>query len=245
MAAAIARGWTAATHRPEGLLFTDAGSGRAAELAAETGGQALAENRELAERAELVVLGFKPKDLEAAAPDLQAAPAVLSLLNATSLKRVQELFPGSEVMRLMPNLGVESGRGVMGLVADGESDRAQRLIRLLEQLGRVFRLDDGLIDAFTAVAGCSPAYLDLFVDSLSQAGSEAGLDRAAAREMVIETMAGTVELLRRRGPGELRRQVASPGGSTEAGLSSLQSDDFAAIVARAADSSLARMRGEI
>lgn len=245
MAAALARGWRAAAEGPEAMFFTDAGSGRAAQLAAETGGEALADNRRLAERVELVVLGFKPKDLEAAAPDLQAAPAVLSLLNATALERVRELFPGAEAMRLMPNLAVETGRGVMGLVADERSERARRLTGLLEQLGTVFRLEDRLIDAFTAVAGCSPAYLDLFVDALGGAGARAGLDPAAARAMVIETMAGTAELLREREAGELRRQVASPGGSTEAGLASLEADRFADVVARAADSSLARMRGEL
>lgn len=245
MAAAIARGWREAKIRPETMLFTDSGSGRALELALETGGEAVALNHELAQRSDLVVLGFKPKDLDAAAPDLAASPAVLSLLNATPLARIQELFPRSEAMRLMPNLGVECRRGVMALAADPGSSRAGELTALLEQLGTVFRLDDAQVDAFTAVAGCSPAYLDLFAEALGRAGADAGLEPAAAREMVIETMAGTAELLRLREPGELRRQVASPGGSTEAGLASLDDDDFASIVRAAAAASLARMRGEL
>lgn len=245
MAAAMARGWAKAERRPDGMLFSDNGSGRALALAAEVGGEAVASNQELAERAEVVVLGFKPKDLEGAAPDLAAAPAVLSLLNATSLEQVKTAFPSSEAFRLMPNLGVENNRGVMGLVLPQGSDRGERLAALLEALGTVFHLDDSQIDGLTALAGCTPAYFDLFVDSLADPGADAGLDPAAARTMVIETMAGTVDLLRQRQAGELRRQVASPGGSTEAGLAALERADFPAVVKAAVEASLARMRGEI
>jgi pyrroline-5-carboxylate reductase len=245
MVAAMARGWAKAERQPDGMLFSDAGSGRAATLAAEVGGEAVASNRDLAARADLVILGFKPKDLESAAADLAAAPAVLSLLNATSLERVQTAFPDSEAFRLMPNLGVENNRGVMGLVVPEGSARGQQLAELLEALGTVFRLDDSQIDGLTALAGCTPAYFDLFVDSLAEPGAAAGLDPEAARAMVIETMAGTVDLLRQRGPGELRRQVASPGGSTEAGLEALARADFPGVVKAGVEASLARMRGEI
>lgn len=245
MVAAMARGWAAASLKPAEMLFTDSGSGRAAKLAAAVGGRAVADNAELARRADVVVLGIKPKDLEAAAAELQAADAVLSLLNGTSLARVAELFPEAETLRLMPNLAVEHHRGVLGFVMPRPTAVGESLHRLLGALGRVFLLEDAAMDAVTAVAGCAPAYLDLFADSLAQAGAGAGLEPQVARAMVIETMAGTAELIRARQPGELRRQVASPGGSTEAGLASLERDGFEAVVTRAAEASLARMRGEI
>lgn len=248
MVAAMARGWAKASRRPEGMLFTDAGSGRAAHLAAEVGGEAVADNRELAERADLVILGFKPKDLDAAAAELQGSAAVCSLLNGTTSTVVANRFPEAEVLRLMPNLAVEHGRGVMGLVVRGESPIADELLELLGGLGRVFRLGDDGIDVVTALASCAPAYLDLFTDALTDAGAAAGaagIDSEVAREMVIEMMAGTVDLIRERQPGELRRQVASPGGSTEAGLASLDRDDFTGVLTRAVEASLARMRGEI
>lgn len=244
MVAAMARGWAMADHRPAQMLFTDSGSGRAAELAAEVGGEPVSGNGELARRAEIVVLGFKPKDLETAAAELQAARAVLSLLNATTSERVADLFPDAEVLRLMPNLAVEHCRGVLGLVVPRASTLTDAVGGLLGSLGQVFPLDDRGIDALTAVAGCSPAYFDLFADSLAEAGVAAGLDPDAARAMVVETMAGSADLIRARAAGELRRQVASPGGSTEAGLASLEHDGFATTVARAAAASLARMRGE-
>ena len=76
-------------------------------------------------------------------------------------------------------------------------------------------------DAATAVMGCAPAYLALAVEALADAGAEAGLDEELARELVVETTAGTAELLRLRHPADVRKAVASPGGSTEAGLEAL------------------------
>lgn len=244
MAAAMARGWAASAEPPSGMLFTDNGSGRAAQLASELGGEAVSGNRELAERSDIVLLGFKPKDLASAAEDLQAAEVVVSVLNATPFELLRRHFPKAEVFRVMPNLGVEFGRGVMGLVQAAESDRAYELRKLLEHLGAVFLLEDEQIGAVTAVAGCSPAYFELFAETLAEAGVAAGLDPESARQMAIEAMAGTVPLLRVRQPGELRKQVASPGGSTEAGLAALKEAGFEEAVTKAAEASIARALGQ-
>ncbi len=239
----MARGWAKAGG-PELMLFTDSGSGRAAELAAQVGGEALTDNSELAARADLLILGCKPKDLETVAPGAQGSPAVLSLLGATSVDRIATAFPGSAAFRVMPNLGVELNRGVLCLSMAGEPPQATAVKDLLALLGSVVELEDAAIDAATAVMGCSPAYLDLFVDALADAGAWAGLDPEQSRAMVLDTFAGTLELLRERKPGELRRAVASPGGSTEAGLESLADDGFESVAARAVEASLARMQGE-
>ena len=82
-------------------------------------------------------------------------------------------------------------------------------------------LADEDFDAATAVMGCAPAYLALAVEALADAGAAAGLDPELARELVVETTAGTAELLRIRHPADVRKAVASPGGSTEAGLEAL------------------------
>src|SRR5262245_17596740 len=104
MAAAMARGLAGTVDE---LLFTDAGSGRAASLAAEVGGEAVASNAELVERADAVVLAIKPAKLAQAAEELAGATLVVSLLGATSLEKVRAAFPNAEVVRVMPNVGVE------------------------------------------------------------------------------------------------------------------------------------------
>lgn len=221
------------------MLFTDSGSGRAAELAEELGGEAAGSNAELAERADLVVLAVKPAKLEEVAAELAGAGVIVSLLGATSLKRVSGLFPDAEVIRVMPNVGVEVRRGVL-CVAGAESADTRAL---LKALGHVVELPDAQFDAATAVMGCAPAYLALAVEAIADAGAADGLDPELARELVVETTAGTAELLRERHPADVRKAVASPGGSTEAGLEALDREGARAAFEAAVRASLQRMRG--
>lgn len=235
MAAAMARGLAGEVDR---MLFSDAGSGRAEELAREVGGEAVGSNAELAERADVVVLAVKPAKLEEVAGELGGARTVISLLGATSLQRVSEAFPNAEVVRVMPNVAVEVRRGVL-CVTGAVSDEVRGM---LEVLGHVVELPDEQFDAATAVMGCAPAYLALAVEALADAGVEAGLGEELARELVVETAAGTAELLRLRHPADVRRAVASPGGSTEAGLEALDREGAAGAFAAAVRASLERMR---
>jgi pyrroline-5-carboxylate reductase len=235
MAAAIARGWAGEFER---MLFSDSGSGRAAELARETGGET-ASNAEISTRADLVVVAVKPAALDAVAPDLSAARQVVSILAAVPVSRLREAFPGAEVLRVMPNLGVEVRKGVL-CVAGEASDDVRRKLALL---GHVVEIADADFDAATAVMGCAPAYLALAVEAIAEAGAEDGLDPELARELVVETTAGTAELLRVRHPADVRKAVASPGGSTEAGLEALDREGARAAFGAAVQASLERMRG--
>lgn len=220
MAAAMARGWAGG---PERLLFSDRGSGRAAELAREVGGEAVGSNAQLAEAADLVVLAVKPAHLEEVARELGSAGAVLSLLGATPLAKVATMLPGTAVFRAMPNVAVEVRRGVLCFAAAEGVDQGlrDRVRGMLDRLGHVVELPDSEFDAATAVMGCAPAYLALAVEAIADAGATAGLDKELARRLVVETTAGTAELLQQRHPADVRKAVASPGGSTEAGLEAL------------------------
>jgi pyrroline-5-carboxylate reductase len=235
MAAAIARGWAGEF---ETMLFSDAGSGRARALADELDGEAVS-NGEIAERADLVVLAVKPAKLEEVAAEIASARQVLSVLAATPLQRVSEALPRAEVLRLMPNVGVEVRSGVL-CVAGEASDEVRAK---LEVLGHVVEIADANFDEATAVMGCAPAYLALAVEALADAGTAAGLDQELARELVVETTAGTAELLRVRHPADVRRAVASPGGSTEAGLEALDREGARRAFEAAVEASLERMRG--
>ncbi len=236
MAAAMARGWAGHAER---MLFSDAGSGRAAGLAREVGGEAVASNRELAEAVDVVVLAVKPAKLDEVTEELSSAKVVVSLLGATPLEKVAAAFPGAEVLRVMPNMGVEVRRGVL-CVAGGEDPEVRRMLQVL---GHVVELPDEEFDAATAVMSCAPAYLALAVEAIADAGAKEGLDDELARELVVETTAGTAELLRERHPADVRKAVASPGGSTEAGLEALDRLGVREAFEAAVRASLERMRG--
>lgn len=246
MAAAMARGWARAERRPETMLFADSGSGRAGALAEELAGEAVGSLEELAERSELVVLAVKPGGLEAAAGPLAGrVDAIVSVLGATSVARLEAAFGGTPVLRVMPNLAVEIGRGVICHAPAGSDDPTLvEALALLGSLGTLIELEERLIDPATAVMGCAPAYLALASEALIEAGLEAGLPAELSDLLVREAAAGLGQHQLERDPAELQRAIASPGGSTEAGLDALRQAGAPEAFKGAVVASLERMRGE-
>lgn len=245
MATAIARGWAAGDGGPEAMLFCDAGSGRAAALAEQTGGEAVGSLAELARGSDAVVLAIKPAALETVAELLGGeAKAVVSVLGATPVARLRGLFAEAPVVRLMPTVAVEVRRGVICHSPLGPGDGAvgSRLLELFNELGHLIEVPDELMDAATAIMGCTPAYLAVVVQTLAEAGAEEGIDPEQALELVVEAFDGTVELLRRYDPITVRAAIASPGGSTEAGLAALAEAGAADAFRAAVAASLDRMR---
>ena len=244
IAAAMARGWSAGDGGPELMLFSDSGSGRAASLAAEVGGEALESNAELAERADLLLLAMKPNALEAVAAQTQDARAVLSLLGPTSLARVADAYPSATVLRMIPNVAVELRRGVLVFTAapGAPADLVAAVRDDLELLGRVVDLDDALFDPATSLMGCAPAWVALVMEAIAEAGVAEGLGQELAHSLVVDATAGTAELLQDRHPADLRNAVASPGGSTEAGLAVLEEEGVVEAFEKAVRASLGRTR---
>lgn len=246
MAAAMARGWaTSGTVEPSSMLFTDSGSGRATALAAEVGGHAVHSNSDVVERCDFIVLAMKPHSLDEVASAMPAPKAVLSLLGAVRLEKLDRHFPDSAVLRLMPNLAIEANRGVICVARNEDLDAevVERAHRLLDPLGLVVELPDEQMDAATAVMGCTPAYFAAVAAAISSVGVSEGLHADASSAMVAEAMAGTAALLGRRTPFEIQVAVASPGGSTEAGLKALDEHGGVDAFREAAEASLRRMRG--
>ena len=151
---------------------------------------------------------MKPAALERAAEQLGGAgDAIASVLGATPLARLRELFPGVPVVRVMPTVTVEVQRGVIchaPLDPELDGDAGARLLDLFGELGHLVEVPDELMDAATAVMGCSPAYLAVVVQNLAEAGAAEGLEPEQAYELVLESFAGTIELLRRYDPIEVR-----------------------------------------
>jgi pyrroline-5-carboxylate reductase len=235
MAGALARGWG------EPVLCTDAGSGRAKVLADEVGGEAVASNRELAERADLVILAHKPAQLaEVAWEAAEPAKAVVSLLAGTPLADVRSAYPGVPVFRVEPNTAAQVRRGVFAFAeADGPEDAGlrDRVRELFGRLGMVLDVPERLMEAAGAISGVGPAYWALLVEAQVDAAVKAGLPASLAGALVLETMAGSAELIRARDGDTLavRREVASPGGTTARGLAALERGGVRAAFAAAMD----------
>lgn len=234
MARAMARGWG------DPVLCSDAGSGRAAELAAELGGEAVASNLELARRADLVVLCHKPAALAAVAGEIASVgKPVASVLAAVSVADLQAAYPHSPVFRFMPNTPVEVRRGVLCYARAGGVDEEleSRVLELFGRLGSLEEVPEGQLELAMALMGCAPAYLALIADAQARAAETRGLDGATAARLVVHTMAGTAALIEARGhdAAAVQREVASPGGYTERGLRVLEEADVPGAFATAMD----------
>jgi pyrroline-5-carboxylate reductase len=219
------------------MLFFDPDSDKAWRLAGDLGGEAVGSNGELAERADVVVLAVKPAALHDAAGELGDARAVISILGATPLEEVEAAFPKAEVGRIMPNLAVEVGGGVLCIAGEFSPEVREKL----SVLGAVVELPDSQFDVATALMGCSPAYFALVAEALADAGVSAGLDEKLVEKLVVEAAAGTGLLMRIRRPADVRISVTSPGGSTEAGLEALEREGARAAFEAAVRASLERM----
>jgi pyrroline-5-carboxylate reductase len=239
MARGLAVGWG----RP--VLCTDVVADRARALAAEVGGEALATNAEVAERADLVILCHKPGQLEDVAAEVAPhARAVASILAATPLARVKDAYPDRPVYRVLPSTPVEVRQGAVILAADREQDAGMdgAVRELFAQLGTLVELDDAMVDVAMGLMSNAPAYYALVVEAQVDAGVRHGLRSDQAAQLVVQTMAGTAELLRRQGYDTLavRRAVTSPGGSTARGLDALERGGLRGAFSAALDAILQR-----
>jgi pyrroline-5-carboxylate reductase len=221
MASALARGIG------EPVLVHDVDERKAAALAEELGGEAVGSNAELAERADALVLCHKPSQLDDVASEIEAARVVVSILAATPTDRLAEAYPGASIYRFIPNMPTEVRRGVLCYVAGPRASEGpeDEILELMGRAGHVIRLDEEpLIEPAMALMSCGPAFLALVAETFAEAGAAHGLDPDDAMRMVVETMGGTAEYLARHeydGPA-LRRRVATPGGTTERGLITLE-----------------------
>jgi pyrroline-5-carboxylate reductase len=230
MGGAMIEGWLAAgAFEGRELMIRDPNPGPAA-LAAEKAGAALNPPEADLARASTVVLAVKPQLWRDAAAEtaawLGASAVVVSIAAGVKSGDIAKAFGGRCVARVMPTTAAAIGQGTASLYADDPAALA-RAHALFEPLGAVVDLtDEGLMHAATAVSGSAPAYLYAFIEALEAAGVTAGLSPRDAQRLARSTLTGAAALLARSGeePSDLRRQVTSPGGTTEAALNVLLSD---------------------
>ena len=220
MGQALIAGWEAAgAFSPSELMVRDPHP--SADLVAQS--LALNPPDEDLSRAKTVLLAVKPQIWRQAAAEVSALLApdavIVSIAAGVSSHDIAEAFGGRRVARVMPTTAVAIRRGTASIFSPDPLARA-RAHALFAPVAQVVDLDDEeLMHAATAVSGSGPAYLYAFVEALEAAGLKAGLDAEAAARLARSTVIGAAALLEQGGqPAELRRQVTSPGGTTQAAL---------------------------
>ena len=242
MGAAVAR---AAVKGAQGapVLLANRTRSKAEAVAHELDAQT-ADNETVARECSLIFLGVKPQMMEqmlsGLVPILKARKdrfVLVSMAAALTIPDLRERGCGDwPLIRIMPNTPSAIGEGVIFYTCDGVT--AEEEAAFLENMagaGRLLPLDDHLMDAGSAVAGCGPAFVDLFIEAMADGGVACGLTRPMAMECAAQTLIGAARLMLETGrhPGALKDAVCSPGGATIQGVRALEAGRFRSAVMEA------------
>lgn len=192
------------------------------------------ENENIAWQAGWIFLGVKPqgmaemcKGISQALREREERFILVSMAAGLSVRQIQEMAEGDyPVIRIMPNTPSAVGEG-MNLYHCGPGiapEEERQFLEMMEGSGRLVPIPEKLMDASAAVAGCGPAFVDLFLEALADGGVACGLPRALAMELAAQMTLGSAKLLLETGqhPGQLKDAVCSPGGSTIQGVRKLE-----------------------
>ena len=247
MGGAMLRGWIDAGVDPAQITVIDP---HAKDLP--TGVLTLAAPRPDGAFPATLILAVKPQMIDDVAPLLAplTGPGTLlvSILAGVEIASLQARFPAVEaIARVMPNMPVAIGAGVMAVHAQGPVDR-HAVAALLDVLGVAEWIDrEELFDAVTAVSGCGPAFLFRFIDAMATAGRSLGLPADVAARLALYTVEGSARIAAQAdaSPSALADRVASPGGSTREGMNVLDADEALARLMRDTLAAAARRNAEL
>ena len=232
------------------VVLSDKAQDKADALAAELGCQS-ASAVEVAQQCDYIFLGVKPQILSSLfkeiAPVLAARTDKFVLVSMAAGVEIESIrrMAGKDypIIRIMPNTPAAVGEGMILYASHGVSEEEMNIFcQAMAQAGKLCPLAEHLIDAGSAVSGCGPAYVCLFLEALADGGVACGLPRQQALELAAQTLLGTAKLVQQTGqhPGELKDAVCSPGGSTIAGVAALENGGFRASVINAVNDAFFR-----
>jgi pyrroline-5-carboxylate reductase len=226
-----------------GIMLADKDTAKAAALA-EAIGVNTATSAEIAANCDFIFLGVKPQVmgeiLSEIKPSLEGRSGytlVSMMAGVTTEKICDHLGFDAPVIRIMPNTAVEVGEGmVLYTVNEFADEKAEKsFLAFMKKAGEFEKLPEYLIDAGTAVSGCGPAYVYMFIEALADGGVLCGLPRDKALTYAAQTLSGAAEYLMASGehPGKLKDNVCSPGGTTIEGVRTLEEHGFRAAASNA------------
>lgn len=220
-------------YQPQQLWATDISQEKLAELKQEYGIQTTSDNLDAVKHADVVLFAIKPQLFADVAVPLAAViqtrkPLVISIAAGIRSDSIEHWLGGNvSVVRCMPNTPALIRQGASGLYASPQVSAEQRKLAesILSAVGIVTWVkDEHLIDSVTALSGSGPAYIFLVIEAMQAAGEKLGLSHQDARQLAIQTVIGAAQMANNSSlsAAELRKQVTSPGGTTEKAISVLE-----------------------
>ncbi len=235
---------------PDEILIHSAHPEHYQPFAQAHGLQDKADNQAVVAAADLVILAVKPSQASAVLAPLvprlqQQQRPVLSLLSGVSLADLAAIV-GDQIplVRVMPNLNVQIGAGLTALAANqaAQATVLPAVTQLFAGIGTTLALPEADFSTFVALAGSAPAFAYLFMDALAHAGVKYGLTKAQALAIVSQMTVGSAQMIQQadQAPWSLIDAVASPGGTTIAGVLALQAGGFETALTQAVDAVIAK-----
>lgn len=212
---------------PGSIAACDVAAEKVAALAEQYGIRAEKDAAAVLASCEVVVLAIKPQDMAALLESMRAhvrpEHLIVSIAAGVRCKKIEDALPeGTRVVRVMPNTPAMIGEGAAGVAggANASKQNIRAIVSLFEAVGIAAQVEEGSLDAVTALSGSGPAYVFKFIEVLQEAGEQMGLDPELARRFALQTFVGASKLAAESedSPAELRRKVTSPGGTTAAAL---------------------------
>ncbi len=210
-----------------------------------------ADNQRVFDNSEVVLLAIKPQIFDLVVEDLtinhhRHSPLILSILAGTDLFRLERAFGSLPIIRVMPNTPALVGQGISAIAPnENVSDSQLNLaLSLFEAIGSVIQVPESQMDGVTGLSGSGPAFVALMIEALADGGVASGLPRAIALKLAVQTVLGTAELVKQKNlhPAVLKDQVTSPGGTTIAGVATLEEKGFRSAVISAVKSAYLRSK---
>jgi pyrroline-5-carboxylate reductase len=226
----------------QGIVVSEIRPDRQAAIKKTYGVEVIADNRLLVSQVQVAILAVKPQELKGVlqeiAPALDAATLLISIAAGASLGAIASILEKEvHLVRAMPNIAALALESATALSAGGEATDEDLHVaqEIFNAMGRTVVIPESLMDAVTGMSGSGPAYVSLFIEALADGGVRMGLSRKDALEMAIQTVLGTARLLTEQGehPAHLKDRVASPGGTTIAGIAALEAKGFRGAVMEA------------
>lgn len=204
-------------------------------VSAKWGITTFADNKDVASRADVLVLAIKPQFFAQVLPEMRTAvkeeAVVLSIAAGKSMEEIEKMMGRkTKLVRCMPNTPALVGEGCSAVCFNDEVSEEEKelCMKLIGSFGMAEEIPEKLIDAFAGVSGCSPAFVFMFMEALADGGVAAGLPRKQAYAFVAQAVMGSAKLMLESGkhPGELKDMVCSPGGTTIEGVRVLEEKGF-------------------
>lgn len=225
------------------ILVADKFSEKICALSAKTNGKVKESSTvEITEKCDLIFLGVKPNFIESTLNEIMPAlekreekPTLVSMAAGIKIEKIASITNKiCPVIRIMPNTPVSVGEGmILYDICPIVTEEIENLfLDVLSCAGKLDKLPEALIDAASALSGCGPAFVFMFIEALSDGAVACGLPREKALAYAVQTLIGSAKLLESsdKHPGELKDAVCSPGGSTIEGVRTLEEGAFRATV---------------